>query len=353
MKSTSLESRSIHHDLMRILATFAVICIHVCAESLTWEVGRYSSATWSYLNIFDSISRFAVPVFVMLSGSFVIDKYKENSLKKLYTKNIFRMVCSFVFWALVYVGFNLLKNVILHNPVDKKELIYSLIRGEYHLWFIPMVIFLYAITPLLKEICSTKKNEQYFLLLACIPVIFNFVNYFITIQPFNYLFDKAGFQFVSGYTVYYVLGHYLNKYEVLKKHRILIYIFAIFSVIATVFVSYWHYISGKVEESFLYNYLSPTVLIVAVAVFLLFKYNVSKISLKEKTQGFIVKLSSLTFGVYLSHMLLVRVFKLTPLTVENIHPLISVPLLTLSIFILGAITTWIISKIPVLKKYII
>ena len=353
MKDSSLQNRSIYHDLLRILSTLAVICIHVCSESLTWKEGQYSSATWSYLNIFDSISRFAVPIFVMLSGSFVIDKYKENFLKKLYTKNIFRMVCSFVFWSLVYVGFKLLKNVLLHNPVNKKELIYSFIQGEYHLWFIPMVICLYAITPLLKEICSTKKNEQYFLLLACVPIIFNFVNYFITIQPLNYLFTKAGFQFVSGYTVYYILGHYLNKYEVQKKHRILIYIFAVFSVVATVFVSYWHYNSGKAGVTFLYDYMSPNVYITSVAFFLLFKYNISKISFKERIQRFIVKLSSLTFGVYLSHIVFLKILNKTPLTVENIHPLVSVPLLVISIFVLSTITTWIISKIPVLKKYII
>lgn len=353
MKGSSLQNRSVHYDLLRIFASLAVICIHVCSDSFTWEAGHYSTSVWGYLNVFDSLSRFAVPIFVMLSGCFMIDKYKENSLKKLYSKNISRLACAFVFWSCVYVAVGFLKNVVFNDPIYVKDLVYKLIEGEFHLWFIPMLVVLYAVTPLLKELCNSQKNEQYFVLLACIPVMFNFVKYFITIQPLIYLFDKAGFQFVSGYTIYYILGHYLNKYEVQKKHRILIYIFAVFSVVATVFVSYWHYDSKKNGEPFIFEFLSPTVLIVSVAVFLLFKYNISKIKFKERSQKFIIKLSSMTFGIYLSHMVFVRVFNRTPLTVENVHPLISVPLLTVTVFILGTITTWIISKIPILKKYII
>lgn len=353
MKSSSLQNRSVHYDLLRIFASFAVICIHVCSDSFTWEAKQYSTSIWGYLNIFDSLSRFAVPVFVMLSGCFMIDKYKENSLKKLYTKNIFRLACSFIFWSFTYVVFGSLKNIITHDPIDIKSLISNFIKGEGHLWFIPMMIVLYAVTPLVKELCNSKKNEQYFMLLAFIPIAFNFINYFIYVKPLNKLFESAGFQFVSGYTVYYILGHYLNKYEIQKKHRVLTYILAVISVVVTVIVSNWHYNSGKAGEPFLFDYLSPTVFIVSAAVFLLFKYNVSKIRFKERSQRFIVKLSSLTFGVYLSHMVFVKLFNRTPLTAENIHPLISVPLLVISIFILGAITTWIISKIPVLKKYII
>lgn len=284
MKSSSLHNRSIYHDLLRIFASFAVICIHVCAESLTWEAHEISTSTWTYLNIFDSLSRIAVPIFVMLSGSFMIDKYKENSLKKLYSKNIFRLVCSYIFWSCVYVVFNLLKDYILHTPTDKKELLYSLIQGEYHLWFIPMLIFLYAVTPLLKEMCKNKQNEQYFLLLACIPIVFNFVNYFITIKPLNVLFDRAGFQLVSGYAVYYILGHYLNRYEVQKKYRVLIYILAIASAILTIFGSSWHYHSDKPNEPYFFGYLSPNVFVFSVAVFLLFKYELSRMHFSEKAK---------------------------------------------------------------------
>ena len=353
MKNNSLQNRSIYHDLLRILASFAVICIHVCAGSATWAKHQFNTPIWTYLNLFNSLSRFAVPVFVMLSGSFMIEKYEEGSLKKLYSKNIFRLICSFVFWSAVYVAFTIFRNLILQNPLNIKELIYQFIHGYGHLWFVPMLIFLYAITPFLKELCNNKNNIHYFFLLACIPIIYNFVDYYITIIPLVKLFDNAGFQFVSGYTILYILGYYLTKYDVQKIVRVLIYFFALISITATVLVSHWHYNSGHTAQNYVYEYLSPTVLVVSIAIFLLFKYEFSKIRFKECTQKFIVKLSSLTFGVYLSHMVFVEVVSKTPLTAENVHPVISVPLIVFIVFILGTLTTLVISKIPILKKYII
>lgn len=349
MKNSSLQNRSIYHDLLRILSSLAVVCIHVCAESDTWTQHLSSTPTWAVLNVFDSLSRFAVPVFVMLSGSFMIEKYTEGSLKKLYSKNILRIITAFVFWSGAYV----LLRLILKESLNIKALLYLFIRGEYHLWFVPMVIVLYAITPLIKPLCNNKRVEEYFILLACVPILFCFINYFITIEPINYLFEQAGFQFVSGYTVYYILGHYLTKYDVCKKHRILIYIAAVLSIIITILISHKHFNSGHTEPHYVFEYLSPTVLIVSVAVFLIFKYGVSKIKFSERTQNAIVKVSSLTFGVYLSHMLFVEVLQKTPLTVETINPIISVPLIVLIIFLLGLTITWVISKIPVLKKYVI
>lgn len=354
MKDSSLQNRSIYHDLLRILSTLAVICIHVCAESFTWESKMFSAPLWNYLNIFNSLSRFAVPVFIMLSGSFILEKFNEKDIKKLYTKNIFRLICAFCFWNCVYTFCYLLFRILKsHQPIDIRFIVYQFIEGPYHLWFIPMLVFLYMITPLVQKICENVKYERYFLLLASLPIIIKIVQEYIGIGPFNYLFKKAGMEFVSGYTIYYVLGHYLTKQDVARKYRITIYLMAIVSLTGTIILAKKDYASTPDKEPYIYEYLTPTVLIISVAVFLLFKYVFSKIKFKEKTSKVIVKLSSLTFGVYLSHIIFIKLLLLSPLTVEAVHPLISVPLLTVIIFILGAIVTWVISKIPVLKKYII
>lgn len=336
MKNTSVKNRSIYHDLLRVFATFAVICIHVCSESVAWESKPLSSPTWEYLNIFGSMSRFAVPVFVMLSGSFMLDKYKQDSLKKLYSKNILRLVCAFVFWKVFYTVLTTLTGF-----------------GTGHLWFIPMLIFLYAITPFVQKICSEIKYERYFLILAFAPMIVRFLQEYIGIGQFYSLFENAGMEFVSGYTVYYVLGHYLTKQDIAKKYRIIIYLTAIVSLAFTVLVAYETFSVGSVTNAYVYEYLSPNVLIMSVALFLLFKYGVSKINFKEQTVKVIVKLSSLTFGIYLTHMVFVKLFLMSPITVESINPLISVPVLTVIIFTISTLVTWIISKIPILKKYII
>lgn len=353
MKNSTIQNRSIYHDLLRIFASFAVICIHVCANSATWEQHLFSSSDWAVANVFNSLSRFAVPIFVMLSGSFMIERYTEGSLKKLYSKNILRLVTAFVFWSGIYVAYNIIGKLFFDQPLNIKALLYLFIQGKFHLWFIPMLIVLYAITPLVKQLCANESCARYFVIIACIPIVFNFINFCITIEPIDYLFKNAGFQFVSGYTVYYILGHYLTKYDICKKYRISIYIAAVTSLIITVLVSHHHYNSGHTEQHYVFEYLSPPVLLISIAVFLFFKYAVSKIRFREQTQKFIVKLSSLTFGIYLSHIVFTEILKYTPLTVESFSPIVSVPLIVLVVFIASAFTTMIISKIPVLKKYII
>lgn len=358
MKNNSLQSRSIYHDLLRIFATFAVICIHICGESCTWEQKLFSDSIWNYLNIFDSFSRFSVPVFVMISGSFMLEKFNDIGIKTLYKKNVFRLICAFIVWNVFYTAFYVIKYVLIfHQPIDMNDIVHMLIEGDYHMWFIPMIIFLYAVTPFLYKICSDSKSEVYFLILASIPIFFGLLQEYIEIGPFYTLYENAGMEFVSGYTVPFVLGHYLTKQDITKKYRIVIYLLAIVSLLITIVSAYIYFTATPDADPnktpYVYEYLSPNVLIMSVALFILFKYNFSKIRFSEKLTKAIIKLSSLTFGIYLVHLFFVKIFLVTPVTVESIHPLISVPLLTLIVFVLSAFTSWVISKIPVLKKYII
>ena len=68
-----------------------------------------------------------------------------------------------------YVG----KNLIAGEMLDAKYIIWRLMTGYSHLWFIPMIIGLYLTTPVLKlwVIKGNKRAIEYFLVLA---LIFNF-----------------------------------------------------------------------------------------------------------------------------------------------------------------------------------
>ena len=65
-------------DVLRIIATFAVIAIHVV--TLYWNDYDVSTYEWGAFNVFDSISRWAVPIFCMISGYLFLN----NEKKKLY-----------------------------------------------------------------------------------------------------------------------------------------------------------------------------------------------------------------------------------------------------------------------------
>ena len=59
--------RIAYFDVLRILATFAVIVLHLSAQH--WADTDVYSRAWQAFNLYDSAVRWAVPVFVMISGS--------------------------------------------------------------------------------------------------------------------------------------------------------------------------------------------------------------------------------------------------------------------------------------------
>lgn len=115
----------IYLDILRIISTIAVIIIHISAQN--WYNTSVSSFEWNVFNIFDSMFRWPVPIFVMISGTLFLDTNKIIDIKKLYQKNILRIITAFLFWSAVY-SIDKVKYGINHNT-----LIMMFIKGPYHM----------------------------------------------------------------------------------------------------------------------------------------------------------------------------------------------------------------------------
>ena len=343
----------IYFDYLRIIAIFCVVGIHVVSS--VWSSIDVKSTSWQILNIFDSIFRFCVPIFVMISGALFLNKDKNISIKKLYSKNILRIFVALMFWGLFYAIF---RNIIPYGKSDSnifKYIINDFFKSYGHLWFLVMLIGLYMAVPILRKICEDKKTEEYFLILS---LIFTFIFPFILNIPIiNFYFQNSiisvTIPIVSGYSGYFVLGHYLHNYEISKKKEKILYILGIGSVIFTIVATYLFSIyKGYASEAF-YNYLLINNLLSATAIFILFKKNVSKIKLSNKATNKIQKLSKLTFGIYLIHQIFIILATTYNIFNYSIISALLTPIYTLIIFIISLICSFIISKIPFINKYII
>ncbi len=109
--------RTVYFDHLRVFATFAVIILHI-SSSRNWYTADVNGSEWQVLNFYDSLSRWSVPVFLMISGSLFLNR--EIPLKKMYSKYILRLAVAFVFWAVIYAAF-------AEGPVMTR--ITALIRG--------------------------------------------------------------------------------------------------------------------------------------------------------------------------------------------------------------------------------
>ena len=92
--------RNISFDLLRIISAFSVVMLHVSGVYITNSpVGSFDFRIANFMN---SISRFGVPIFVMISGAIFLAEKKTVTLKKLWCKNIFRMLVVFGVWSFAY-----------------------------------------------------------------------------------------------------------------------------------------------------------------------------------------------------------------------------------------------------------
>ena len=93
--SQKINGRVAYADLLRVFATIAVSGLHLCANPVMGL--SVSSQAWQIFNIYDGLVRWCVPVFVMLSGMFMLDPKRPLPLVKLLFHNALRILISLVF----------------------------------------------------------------------------------------------------------------------------------------------------------------------------------------------------------------------------------------------------------------
>lgn len=351
-KISTNRERVIYFDVLRILAIFFVMVLHIAAGS--WSDTDVNSYEWSMMNFYDSISRWGVPVFVMINGSLFLSR--EISIERLYKKYILRLVIIFIVWSF---GYSFLFNIIFSHSL--KGFVSSFIKGHFHLWFLYMIIGLYMITPFLKRITEDDKLTKYFIVLALVfaVIIPEFISIIKTFSEkygewAESVVNQAHLKFVLGYSMYYVLGYYLSKIDISKKNSIVIYVLGIIGFISTIALSLL--ISRKTQEanSIFYDNLSLNVMLESVAVFILAKNTIHNDNLSNKAKAIIIKLSKYTLGAYLIHSLVQgfirRVFGLFSM---SFNPFFSIPLVSILTFILSFGVSALLSHIPIVKKYLV
>lgn len=332
--NSNRNKRVAYLDLLRILAIFAVIFQHFCP-------GYYNADDFNKnaVNIMVSLTDWCVPVFVMISGALLLNPQKEFSVKRFFKKNVLRIFVALCFWSIIYgVYYNIShfgsdwKLTSLFIPIFVKRLPW------YHLWFVYMILALYLLIPIIRIFLknATQKQIQYFILLAVLASSIEYWNVFM--PTLNFSLSEMG-----GYVGYLVIGYYLNRFELTNRSRKIIYLSALLSAIWIVALNW---VNGVPPHTYP-SYTSPFVMVISIAVFLLFKNNC-----QIRPNSHIARLSNLVFGVYLVHDLFIQFF-------SNIIPkewgssaLVFVPIAAIAVFICSAIVSFVISKIPVVGKYI-
>lgn len=350
--------RVIFLDSLRVIAIIAVIILHSAASQ--WYITPVNSLNWQILNIYNSLVRWCVPMFLMISGVFFLDPNKNISKKDIFYKYIKRILIALIFWGLLYGLINLfIKSFINHEKIVSYnfiEIFLKIVFGPpwYHLWFLYLIIGLYILTPIFRIFILNSKKEdiEYLLILFFIFGLFlPTIKYILIAINTKYNINFSIIE-LTGYAGYFFAGYYFYKYEVNRIFKYLIYLFGITSLIFTIIVtSKLSQLHGKPNEYF-YGYLLPTTMFETYSIFLVLKDIFNSYQFSEKINKNIIFLSNCSFGIYLIHDFINQAYSIIGLKTTSFNPIIMVPIMSFVNLIISLIIISIIRKIPLISKYL-
>lgn len=212
--------RIIFLDYLRVFACLMVMVVHACEAFYFGEDGglHYDSAGDAFWSTWiDSACRAAVPLFVMAS-SYLLFPVKKPTVE-FFHRRFLRVFVPFAVWCVAYVW------RFGGKPIDCL-FNFPMATGG-HLWFVPMLLGIYILMPLLSPWAerASKREVRGWILVWLFTTTFPFLRKLCAVvcgEPsfgaVSFLYGECpwngfgAFQYVSGFIGYVLIGMYFRKF---------------------------------------------------------------------------------------------------------------------------------------------
>ena len=309
-KATKRPTRIIYLDLLRILASFFVVLIHVL--KIFWDRSA-TNEQFVVITMFDTVAYVAVPLFFMISGAIFLSPKLLARVKT--AKLAFKYIAIYIGWTIFYVGLRAIivqlsrQEIGLDLPTD-----YYADILHYHLWFLPQLIILYFLAPYIRKIInhSTRREVKNLLKLFIFGVLVRTlwgIIYEVITQQMSGNWSSIDMSLLARTTSmvspfsesfaisagYFMLGYYLHNFQLSSKTRVKLYTAAIVGYIFSVVLM----LATQRGNLALSNF-SVSILLMSAAFFVFFKQNIPqpKSAIESRALTF---WAEQTLGIYLVH----------------------------------------------------
>lgn len=351
MENQKRSGHQLYIDILRIIACFSVIMLHASAQP--WYSLPVEGVGFKIANSYDALFRFGVPVFVMISGALFLAPGKEINVRRLYRHNILRLVVLYVFWSCLYG----LMDCLGFDPagIGWKDVLREMILGRYHLWFLPMIIGIYVLLPILKVWIShaSKKNIEYFLVLFFVcQILCETIRAVYSSNMADYVLNLFQPEMVCSYLGYFVLGYYLVHIGVDRKWHKVIYGGALAGSVLNVLLG--NFLAERAGEptGAIYDSFGMFTALISVALVNWAKETFSGKKQRKQTEAVIRELSAATLGIYIMHVGLIEILGKHGIDSQRVPLIFGIPLLAIGSFVICFIASALLRRIPVVGKYI-
>lgn len=277
MESEILKKRNYGIDVLKIICMFMVLTIHITGPILNVLYGK--TAYWAVFFI-KTCCLCAVNCYALISGYVGVNsKHKMASLAYLW--------CTVLFYSVIISTIALAFGKI--GVFDFAKSFFPILSIQY--WYFSSYFILFLLMPVANVFVNKSGiKEQISVLFVLISMSFggSILNALNDLWSMN-----EGYSAFWLFTMYY-LGAFLKKNNLLVENK------GLFVYIASVLVTWISEIIfwGKERfEGLLVSYISPTIIISAVALLAYF----SRIKINEKMLKFVKFVTPLSFSVYIIH----------------------------------------------------
>lgn len=305
-------------DVLNIFACIAVVALHVSLNVFSPQ----PTHLWLKAVALQGMGIFAVPIFFMISGMNLLGYHEKYSTATFFKKRVLRtgralllgsIACYALFCLFPYSFYGANQFASGPNIVDfAKRFLTNQINDIY--WFFYTIIYLYIITPVISQAMNNKRIVQYILVICLfIAVLLPFLTHIgVPFKYFGTLFNWP--LFANTAMMYYVSGYYVKCY--VDVQRIKPWVYALIFVLSTgvmiaagLISNGWHTSNGLHQQYDNY-YIGTTSPLCVIQVLSLFLFVMSLEPLLQQRSNTVKKsiarISGLSLGVYLFHILVIN-----------------------------------------------
>lgn len=329
---------------LRLFAAAAVVLMHTAAKK--WMSISYTTDQWQVLTAWDSLVRWPVPVFLMITGALFLPRKTE--LKTCLTRYIPRMAVAWCVWS----GANALYSAYTGTAAEG-AVWQVFLSGQYHLWYLPFLCGIYLVLPFVQRIATDKRLTGQLLAVSCviglaIPWVADVAALLLPdwAKAVRTIEGQLNYSFFFDHLAILLLGHWLYQNELSPRARGWLYAGGLAGVAVTWAGTLWATGFNELQNSIFFDFTAPGNLCLAAALFVFARHHLHSL---PKIVDWLAKRS---FGVYLSHALIIDVLADQGLHVLTWDPVWSVPVLAALVFAISLAVTAVLERIPLVGKYL-
>jgi len=346
-------------DLIRTVAIILVILLHAAIEpNPTVDfMSPQGVQLWWTSDVYDSIARTAVPLFIMLTGALLLQPSKADEPIRFFLKKRWnRIGIPIIFWGAIYFAWDFL---VKGQALTVLSIVQGVLTGPYvHFWYVYILVGLYLITPLVRVLVAHAdwRIIRYFLLVWFVGTgIISLLTLYANISPQTVWFRDTVF-LLTGLIGYFILGAYVAK---LRLRSSILYLGLILSTVWTIIGTYFLISTlGEDYSQFFLDASSFSVIIASVTLFLILAAIPNQTIEKRlpRSNKLLKVISQNTLPIYLFHLIILETLQKGYLgfkiSVTTMNPIIEIPLVTAVTLLLCLAIIVPLKKLPYIKRII-